>query len=42
MILGDFLKALGQLHDGRFLRVVVIGVILALALWFPPAIRSAA
>lgn len=32
MILGDFLKALGQLHDRRFLRVVALGVLLSLAL----------
>lgn len=32
MILGDFLKALGQLHDRRFLKVVALGVALALAL----------
>ena len=34
MILGDFLKALGQLGDGRFLRVMVLGVALSLALLF--------
>lgn len=34
MILGDFLKALGQLGDGRFLRVVGLGVLLSLALLF--------
>lgn len=32
MILGDFLRAVGQLHDGRFLRVVALGVLLSLAL----------
>ncbi|MCB2116054.1 MAG: EI24 domain-containing protein [Rhodobacteraceae bacterium] len=32
MILGDFLKALGQLHDRRFLKVLVLGILLALAL----------
>ncbi|WP_431298707.1 EI24 domain-containing protein [Tabrizicola sp. BL-A-41-H6] len=32
MILGDFLKALGQLGDPRFRRVTLIGVALALAL----------
>lgn len=32
MILGDFLKALGQLHDRRFLRVVALGVLLSLGL----------
>ena len=32
MILGDFLKALGQLHDRRFLKVVGLGVLLSLAL----------
>lgn len=32
MILGDFLKALGQLGDRRFRRVLVIGVLLTLAL----------
>jgi len=32
MILGDFGKALGQLHDRRFLKVVALGVLLALAL----------
>jgi CysZ protein len=34
MIVGDFLKALGQLGDGRFLRVLLIGVGLSLALLF--------
>ena len=34
MILGDFLKALGQIGDGRFLRVLLIGVALSLALLF--------
>ena len=34
MILGDFLKALGQTGDGRFLRVMALGVLLALALLF--------
>ena len=34
MILGDFLKALGQIGDGRFLRVMVLGVALSLALLF--------
>lgn len=32
MILGDFLRALGQLPDPRFLKVVAMGVALALAL----------
>ena len=32
VILSDFLRALGQLGDGRFLRVVLTGVALALAL----------
>ncbi len=32
MILGDILKALGQLGDRRFLRVVVLGILLSLAL----------
>lgn len=32
MILGDFLKALGQLGDPRFLRVVLLGIALSLAL----------
>lgn len=32
MILSDFLRALGQLGDGRFLRVVLLGIALALAL----------
>jgi uncharacterized protein involved in cysteine biosynthesis len=32
LILGDFLKALGQLHDRRFLRVVALGVLLSLGL----------
>ena len=32
MILGDFLKALGQLGDPRFRRVTLVGVALALAL----------
>ncbi|WP_343081121.1 EI24 domain-containing protein [Ostreiculturibacter nitratireducens] len=34
MIVGDFLKALGQLSDRRFLRVFLIGVALTLALLF--------
>ena len=34
MILGDFLRALGQTGDGRFLRVMALGVLLALALLF--------
>lgn len=34
MILNDFLKALGQIGDGRFLRVMVLGVALSLALLF--------
>lgn len=34
MILGDFLKALGQLGDPRFLRVMLLGVGLSLALLF--------
>ncbi|MBC7737726.1 MAG: EI24 domain-containing protein [Candidatus Saccharibacteria bacterium] len=33
-MLGDFLKALGQLGDARFLRVMVVGVALSLALLF--------
>ncbi len=32
MIFGDFLKAIGQLHDRRFLRVVGLGVLLSIAL----------
>ena len=32
MILGDFLRALGQLHDRRFQKVVGLGVLLSLAL----------
>jgi uncharacterized protein involved in cysteine biosynthesis len=32
MIFADFFRALGQLGDGRFLRVVLLGVSLALAL----------
>lgn len=32
MILGDFLKAIGQIHDRRFLKVLGLGVLLALAL----------
>lgn len=32
MILGDFLKAIGQIHDRRFLRVLGLGVLLAFAL----------
>ncbi len=32
MILSDFLRALGQLGDRRFLRVVLLGVVLALCL----------
>lgn len=34
MILDDFLKALCQIGDGRFLRVMVLGVALSLALLF--------
>lgn len=34
MIFNDFLKALGQLGDGRFLRVILLGIALALALLF--------
>jgi CysZ protein len=34
VILGDFLKALGQLGDGRFLRVLALGVGLSVALLF--------
>ena len=34
MILGDFLKALGQLGDPRFLRVLLIGLALTLLLLF--------
>ena len=34
MILGDFLKALGQLGDARFLRVMFLGVVLSVALLF--------
>lgn len=34
MIFGDFLKALGQLGDRRFLKVVGLGVLLSLALLF--------
>jgi len=34
MILGDFLKALGQLGDRRFLRVMLLGVGLSVALLF--------
>ncbi|WP_373357039.1 EI24 domain-containing protein [Pseudoroseicyclus sp. CXY001] len=34
MILGDFLKALGQIGDPRFRRVLIVGVLLALALLF--------
>ncbi len=34
MILGDFLKALGQIGDHRFVRVMALGVALALALLF--------
>ncbi len=34
MIFRDFLRALGQLGDGRFLRVILLGVALALALLF--------
>ena len=34
MIFGDFLKALGQLGDARFLRVMAIGIALSLALLF--------
>ncbi len=34
MIIGDFLKALGQLGDRRFLKVVAFGVLLSLALLF--------
>lgn len=32
MILGDFLKAIGQIHDRQFLKVLGLGVLLALAL----------
>lgn len=32
MILGDFLKALGQMGDARFLRVVLLGIALSAAL----------
>lgn len=32
MILSDFLRALGQIGDGRFLRVMALGLILSLAL----------
>ena len=32
LILGDFLKAIGQLHDRRFLKVVALSVLLSLAL----------
>lgn len=32
MILSDFMRALGQLGDRRFLRVVILGVVLALCL----------
>lgn len=32
MIFGDFAKALGQLGDGRFLRVMLLGIALAAAL----------
>jgi CysZ protein len=32
MILGDFLKALGQITDGRFLGVLAIGLGLTIAL----------
>lgn len=34
MILGDFLKALGQIGDPRFLRVVLIGIALSALLLF--------
>ena len=34
MILGDFLKALGQIGDGRILRVMALGVMLALGLLY--------
>lgn len=34
MIFGDFLKALGQLGDPRFVRVMALGVVLSLALLF--------
>ena len=34
MIFGDFLKALGQLGDSRFLRVMALGIALSLALLF--------
>jgi CysZ protein len=34
MILNDFLKALGQTGDSRFLRVMALGVVLSLALLF--------
>lgn len=34
MILTDFLRALGQIGDGRILRVMALGVVLALAMLF--------
>ncbi len=34
MILGDFLKALGQIGDTRFIRVILLGIVLSLALLF--------
>jgi uncharacterized protein involved in cysteine biosynthesis len=34
MILADFAKALSQMADGRFLRVLLLGVVLSLALLF--------
>jgi CysZ protein len=34
MILGDFLRALGQLGDARFFRVMLMGVALSIALLF--------
>ena len=34
MILGDFLKSLGQIGDGRFMRVLGLGVALSAALLF--------
>ena len=35
MILGDFLKALGQIGDSRILRVMALGVLMALGLKKP-------
>ena len=34
MIFGDFLKALGQIGDSRILRVMALGVLMALGLLF--------